>query len=101
MIIKGLNCLGLMGTSTFSGVELSLICTDGLDIIERKKSYTVPYPDEMKDKIRGVLGLKRDIPENEQKLQDRSHSGGRYRSGSRCRGRKSFGCRRRQIRFHL
>ncbi len=69
MIIKGLNCLGLMGTSTFGGVELALINTDGLDIIERKKSYVVPYPDEMKDKIRSVLGLNRENPENEQKLQ--------------------------------
>ncbi len=68
MIIKGLNCLGLMGTSTFGGVELALIKTDGLDIIERKKAYAVPYPDEMKEKIRSVLGLNRDIPGNEDKL---------------------------------
>ena len=38
MIIKSLNCLGLMGASTFSGVEIALIQTDGVDIIERKKS---------------------------------------------------------------
>lgn len=69
MIIKGLNCLGLMGTSTFGGVELSLIRTDGLDILDRKMSRIVPYPDEMKERIRSVLGLKRDIDDNEQKLQ--------------------------------
>ena len=69
MIIKGLNCLGLMGTSTFGGVELSLIRTDGLDILDRKMSRLVPYPDEMKERIRSVLGLKRDIDDNEQKLQ--------------------------------
>lgn len=69
MIIKGLNCLGLMGTSTFGGVELSLIKTDGIDINERKKAYTVPYPDELKEKIRSVLGLKRNIDNNEEKLQ--------------------------------
>lgn len=69
MIIKGLNCLGIMGTSTFGGVEIALVHTDGLDIIERKKSYVVPYPDEMKDKIRSVLGLNRDNDDNEQKLQ--------------------------------
>lgn len=69
MVIKGLNCLGLMGTSTFGGVELALIRTDGLDITERKQAYVVPYPDDMKEKIRSVLGLKRDEGDNEQKLQ--------------------------------
>ena len=70
MIIKGLNCLGLMGTSTFGGVELALVCTDGLDIIERKKSYVIPYPDEMKDKIRSVLGLNKCDEGNKEKLQE-------------------------------
>ncbi len=69
MIIKGLNCLGLMGTSTFSGVELALIRTDGLDIIKRIKACVVPYPDNMKERIRSVLGLKRDVNNNEQLLQ--------------------------------
>ena len=69
MIIKGLNCLGLMGTSTFGGVELALVCTDGLDIIERKKSYVIPYPDEMKDKIRSVLGLNKCDEGNKEKLR--------------------------------
>lgn len=69
MIIKGLNCLGLMGTSTFGGVELSLIRTDGLDIIERKKAYVVPYPEAMKEQINAVYGLQRNTPENEEKLQ--------------------------------
>lgn len=68
MVIKGLNCLGIMGTSTFGGVELALLRTDGLDILERKKAYVVPYPDEMKEKIKSVLGLKRDIGDNEEKL---------------------------------
>lgn len=69
MLIKGLNCLGLMGSSTFSGVELAWLKTDGLDILERKKAYVVPYPDDLKEKIRSVLGLKRDIDGNEEKLQ--------------------------------
>jgi len=69
MVIKGLNCLGLMGTSTFGGVELALIRTDGLDILERKKAYVVPYPDELKEKIRSVLGLRRDVGDNEEKLK--------------------------------
>ena len=68
MVIKGLNCLGIMGSSTFGGVELALIRTDGIDISERKKAYVVPYPDEMKEKIRSVLGLKRDVDDNEEKL---------------------------------
>ena len=68
MIIKGLNCLGLMGTSTYGGVELALIRTDGLDVLERKKAYVVPYPDEIKEKIRSVWGLKRDVADNEEKL---------------------------------
>ena len=69
MIIKGLNCLGLMGTSTFGGVELALIRTDGLDILERKKAYVIPYPDDLKEKIRNVLGLNREFDKNEEKLQ--------------------------------
>ena len=69
MIIKGLNCLGIMGTSTFGGVELALIRTDGVDILERKKSYVVPYPDEMKEKIRSILNLRNDILDNAEKLQ--------------------------------
>lgn len=68
MIIKGLNCLGLMGTSTFGGVELALVKTDGLDIMERKKAYVVPYPDDMKEKIRSILGLNRDSTDNQDKL---------------------------------
>lgn len=68
MIIKSLNCLGLMGSSTFSGVEIALIQTDGLDITERKKSYVVPYPDELKEKIKSIWGLKRDEGDNEEKL---------------------------------
>ena len=68
MIIKGLNCLGIMGTSTFGGVELALIRTDGVDILERKKAYVVPYPDDIKEKICSVLGLRRDIDNNEEKL---------------------------------
>ena len=63
MVIKGLNCLGLSGTSTFGGVELALIKTDGLDINERKKAYAVPYPDMMKDHIKAVYGLQRNTPE--------------------------------------
>jgi len=70
MIIKGLNCLGLMGASTFGGVELSLIHTDGLDITERIKETNIPYPDELKEKIRSILGLKRDIDDNEEKLKE-------------------------------
>ncbi len=69
MVIKGLNCLGLMGTSTFGGVELALIRTDGLDILERKKAYVIPYPDDIKEKIRAVLGLNREFDKNEEKLQ--------------------------------
>ncbi len=69
MVIKGLNCLGLMGTSTFGGVEMSLIKTDGIDVSERVKSYVVPYPDEMKEKIRSVLGLRKDNPEDNEKLK--------------------------------
>ena len=58
MVIKGLNCLGIMGTSTFGGVELALIRTDGIDILERKKAYVVPYPDDMKEKIQKALSIK-------------------------------------------
>lgn len=68
MIIKSLNCLGIMGTSTFGGVELALVRTDGLDIIDRIKSYVIPYPDYLKEKVKGVLGLKRDENDNEEKL---------------------------------
>ncbi|MBQ8751257.1 MAG: anhydro-N-acetylmuramic acid kinase [Alphaproteobacteria bacterium] len=70
MIIKGLNCLGMMGSSTFGGVELSLIHTDGIDIAERKKSCVIPYPNELKEKIQSIWGLKRDEDNNEEKLQD-------------------------------
>lgn len=68
MIIKSLNCLGLTGTSTFGGVELALIKTDGIDIIERKTAYTVPYPETMKEQIKSVYSLQRNTPENEEKL---------------------------------
>ena len=70
MVIKGLNCLGLMGASTFGGVEVAYIHTDGLDITERKKSMVVPYPDDIKDKIRSIWGLKRDEDDNEKILQE-------------------------------
>jgi len=69
MIIKSLNCLGMMGSSTFGGVEISLIHTDGIDIVERKKSRVVPYPNELKEKIQSIWGLKRDENDNEEKIQ--------------------------------
>ncbi len=70
MIIKGMNCLGLMGVSTYGGVEISLIHTDGLDITDRIKSAVVPYPDDIKEKIRSIWGMKKDSKENEKKLQE-------------------------------
>lgn len=70
MLIRGLNCLGLMGTSTFGGVELALIKTDGIDVIERKKAYVVPYTDYLKDLINSVYGLKKDSPEHENLLKN-------------------------------
>ncbi|MBR5598697.1 MAG: anhydro-N-acetylmuramic acid kinase [Alphaproteobacteria bacterium] len=70
MIIKCLNCLGLMGVSTYGGVEIALIYTDGLDISDRKKSAVIPYPDDIKEKIRSIWGLKNNSEENKKKLQE-------------------------------
>ena len=70
MIIKSLNCLGIMGASTFGGVELALIKTDGIDISDRIKSYVVPYPEHIKSKICSVLGMMKDSDESVEKLHE-------------------------------
>jgi len=70
MVIKGLNCLGIMGSSTFGGVELALIRTDGLDVLERKKAYVVPYPDDLKEKIKSIWGVMRKGDESDKILEE-------------------------------
>ena len=70
MTIKILNALGILSGSAIDGVDITFIKTDGVDVFETGHTITVPYEDELRQKIRSVLGLKPDTPENQNLLNE-------------------------------
>jgi len=70
MTIKTLSALGILSGSAIDGVDIACIKTDGVDVFETKHTITVPYDDELRYKIRSVLGIKPDTPENQNLLNE-------------------------------
>ena len=68
-IIKKINALGLMSGTSLDGVDIAAVTTDGVDVYEFGPAMTVPYEDELREKIRSVLGKKPDTPETSRQLQ--------------------------------
>lgn len=62
-IIKKIKALGLMSSSSLDGVSASVIITDGLDVYDVGRSVTVPYDDDLRERLAHIQGLKPITPE--------------------------------------
>ena len=67
-IIKSVRALGLMSGTSLDGVDIALIKTDGIDVYDFGRAYTVPYDDSLREQIRSILGLKPDTEQNAAKI---------------------------------
>lgn len=54
-MIKEYKALGIISGTALDGVDLAIIKTDGFDIFNFGRSITIPYPHEIKEKIRSIL----------------------------------------------
>lgn len=68
--IRSFNALGVLSGSATDGVDIAQIKTDGVDVYEYGRMITVPYEDELRWKIKSVLGLKPDTTENVRLLNE-------------------------------
>lgn len=62
--IKAIRALGLMSGTSLDGVDAAIITTDGVDVFDFGPATTINYDDELREKIRHLLGKKPDSPEN-------------------------------------
>lgn len=54
--------IGLMSGTSSDGVDAALVYTDGRDVLETGPSLTVPYTDELRADILGLMKGKGDLP---------------------------------------
>ena len=66
--IRTFNALGILSGSAVDGVDVALIKTDGIDVYEIGHTMTIPYDEEIRQKIRSVRGIKPNTPENQAQL---------------------------------
>ena len=59
-IIRPLHALGMSSGTALDGVDVALLKTDGVDVYDFGLSQSVPYDEELRDKIRSVLGKRPD-----------------------------------------
>ena len=69
-IIRPLHALGMSSGTALDGVDVALLKTDGVDVYDFGLSQSVPYDEELRDKIRCVLGKRPDTPENEAAIRE-------------------------------
>ncbi len=55
------TAIGLMSGTSLDGIDAALIRTDGHSFVEVVASITIPYDDEMREKLRSCLGCKEDV----------------------------------------
>jgi anhydro-N-acetylmuramic acid kinase len=60
--------LGLMSGTSLDGVDAALIRTDGITVAERGPALTLPYPSELRARLRGVLGGQGPVAEVEREV---------------------------------
>lgn len=63
-----MRAIGLMSGTSLDGVDIALIKTDGVDVYEYGRAYTVPYEEKLRESLRSVLGIRPDTPENVARL---------------------------------
>lgn len=69
-IIRPLYALGMSSGTALDGVDVALLKTDGVDVYDFGMSKSVPYDDNLRDKIRSVLGKRPNTPENEASIRE-------------------------------
>ena len=55
-VIKPVNVLGLLSTSSLEGVYVALLNTDGVDVFDYGRLQHIPYDEALREKIRPLLG---------------------------------------------
>lgn len=68
--IKTLNALGILSGSALDGVDIAYIRTDGVDVYEFGHMMTIPYEENLRQRVRSVLGVRPDTPENQLLLNE-------------------------------
>lgn len=61
-------CLGLMSGTSLDGVDAALLATDGEDLVEPGPGLTRPYPDDLRNLLRSVLGGQGPVAEVERDI---------------------------------
>ncbi|HVI51552.1 MAG TPA: anhydro-N-acetylmuramic acid kinase [Candidatus Sulfotelmatobacter sp.] len=67
---KQLLSLGLMSGTSLDGVDAALIRTDGETVSDLGASLTRPYPDDLREALRSVLGGQGPVTDVERRLTD-------------------------------
>lgn len=68
--IKTFNALGILSGSALDGVDIAYIRTDGVDVYETGHMMSVPYEESLRQKVRSILGIRPDTPENQALLNE-------------------------------
>jgi anhydro-N-acetylmuramic acid kinase len=63
-----MQCLGLMSGTSLDGVDAAILVTDGEGVVEPGPALTLPYPDELRVRLRGVLGGQGPVAEVERDM---------------------------------
>lgn len=56
-LIKPINVLGVMSSTSYEDVYLSLICTDGIDVYDFLAHQKIPYSEDLRKQIKSIVGI--------------------------------------------